>query len=101
MKQYKRIMRYVAVLTFILMFYSILPRIWYLIPSSVSDVFYPLLYPLESYAIQHGLNPDAMIITILLAVGLIVTILFCFLIMREFERAIIDFTYDVKKKLIS
>jgi len=37
----------------------------------------------------------------LLIIGLIITLQFCFRIMMGFEKAIAEFTYDVKKKLRS
>jgi len=67
--------------------------------SSISDIFHPHLYPLRSYATRYGFDPDATIVTTLLIVGLIITLLLCFLIMREFEGAATELTRDVKKRL--
>jgi len=80
MKQHRGIISYTILLIAIAVGYRSLPYVWQFIP----------------------LGPySEMLKAALLIIGLIITIQFCFRIMMGFEKAIAEFTYDVKKKLRS
>ncbi|MBU4266815.1 MAG: hypothetical protein L6243_03535 [Candidatus Altiarchaeales archaeon] len=80
MKQHRGIISYTILLIFIAVGYRTLPYVWQFIP----------------------LGPHSeMLKAALLIIGLIITIQFCFRILMGFEKAIAEFTYDVKKKLRS
>lgn len=78
MKQHRGIIAYTVLLIAIAVGYGSLPYVWQFIP----------------------LGPySEMLTAALLIIGLIITIQLCFLIMMRFEKAIAEFTYDVKERL--